>query len=86
MLHNVRREPPAYKSNPNSKRLPWRYRMTLCIAAACREGNRHRIVIGADQRIETYMAGADIQGKLYWIDDECRQEIACLIVLLAELP
>lgn len=53
--------------------------MTLCIAAACQEGERPRIVIGADQRIETYMAGADIQGKLYWIDGEQEQDVAVLI-------
>ncbi len=41
--------------------------MTLCIAAACQERGKARIVMGTDWRAETYMAGADIQDKCYWI-------------------
>ena len=45
--------------------------MTLCVAAACRDGKKERIVIGTDWRIESEMAaGADIQDKLYWVNDD----------------
>jgi len=45
--------------------------MTLCIAAACRRYSKSRIIIGTDWRISGEIsAGADIQDKLYWINDE----------------
>jgi 20S proteasome alpha/beta subunit len=45
--------------------------VTLCIAAACRDGKKERIVIGTDWRIESEIAaGADIQDKVYWVNDD----------------
>lgn len=48
--------------------------MTLCIAAVCYEGRGHqskpRIVISTDWKMESEIAGAEIQDKLYWIRDD----------------
>ena len=45
--------------------------MTLCIAAACMDENKERIIIGTDWRVEGEIsAGADIQDKLYWVNDD----------------
>lgn len=53
------------------KRLPRSEVVTLCIAAACKDGKKERIVIGTDWRIESEIAaGADIQDKLYWVNDD----------------
>ena len=44
--------------------------MTLCVAAACTEKDKERVVIGTYWRIEgAIAAGAEIQDKLYWIND-----------------
>jgi hypothetical protein len=61
---------PPLKSKP--ARVPKRKKpVTLCIAAACRDNGKDRIVIGTDWRIESEIsAGADIQDKLYWINDD----------------
>jgi 20S proteasome alpha/beta subunit len=50
--------------------------MTLCVAAACQERGKPRIVIGTDWRAGTETAAADIQDKLYWIDDNIAVLIA----------
>lgn len=51
--------------------------MTLCIAAACQDHKgRDRVVIGTDWMVSGEIsAGADIQDKLYWIN----QDIAVLV-------
>ncbi len=49
--------------------------MTLCVAAACQDHRKPRIVAATDWRAEGYVAGADIQDKFYWIG----KDIAVLI-------
>ena len=44
--------------------------MTLCIAAICYQGSNPRIVISSDWQMESELAGAEIQDKLYWIRDD----------------
>jgi len=44
--------------------------MTLCIAAACQDRSKHRIVIGTDWKVGSEVATAEIQDKLYWINDD----------------
>jgi hypothetical protein len=48
--------------------------MTLCIAAICYEGRgancKPQIVISTDWKMESEIAGAEIQDKLYWIRDD----------------
>jgi hypothetical protein len=45
--------------------------MTLCIAALCEEGDKGRMVIGTDWRVSGEIsAGADIQDKLLWVNDD----------------
>jgi 20S proteasome alpha/beta subunit len=68
------------------KRRPcWRERMTLCIAAACQDRGKKRIVISSDWRIESSSFGAEIQDKLYWIGDEWAVLIAGGITRAIEL-
>ena len=40
--------------------------MTVCIAATCRENKEPRIVICADKKIGTWMAGAEVGFKFSW--------------------
>jgi 20S proteasome alpha/beta subunit len=70
--------------NPK-RRPPWRYRMTLCVAAACIENRKPRIVIATDWRAETSVASADTQDKLYWIDDNIPVLIAGTVSRAIEL-
>jgi hypothetical protein len=44
--------------------------MTLCIAATCYQGAKPKIVISSDWKMESEIAGAEIQDKLYWIRDD----------------
>jgi len=48
------------------KRLLWREAVTVCIAAACKEDKESRIVICADKKIGTWMAGAEVGFKFSW--------------------
>jgi len=73
MLHSVRRKPPSLRK---FERLPWRRKMTLCIAAACREEKEHRIVISADQRSEVAWAGGNVAFKFGWASVEMAALIA----------
>lgn len=59
--------------------------MTLCVAAACIENRRPRIVIATDWRAETSVASADTQDKLYWIDDNIPVLIAGTVSRAIEL-
>ena len=59
--------------------------MTLCVAAACQERGKPRIVIVTDWRAEGYSAGADIQDKLYWITGDIPVLIAETITRAIEL-
>ena len=44
--------------------------MTLCIAALCSQGGNPRIVISTDWKMESEIATAEIQDKLYWIRED----------------
>lgn len=59
--------------------------MTLCVAAACHAHRKSRIVIATDWRAEGYVAGADIQDKLYWVGDDIVVLIAGAITRAIEL-
>lgn len=59
--------------------------MTLCIAAACQERTKPRIVIATDWRTENGIAGAEIQDKLYWIGKNVAVMIAGTISRAIEL-
>ena len=61
--------------------------MTLCIAAACEDENhRDRIVIGTDwMATGEIAAGADIQDKLYWVNDDIAVLISGLVTRAVEL-
>jgi hypothetical protein len=59
--------------------------MTLCVAAAGHDHGKPRIVIATDWRAEGYVAGADIQDKLYWIGDDIVALIAGTITRAIEL-
>ncbi len=56
----------------NLRRPQRRTALTLCIAAACEdEKHRDRVVIGTDwMATGEIQAGADIQDKLYWVNDD----------------
>ena len=64
---------------------PWRYRMTLCVAAACRDRGKPRIVLATDWRTESAVASADIQDKLYWMSDNIAVLIAGTVSRAVEL-
>jgi hypothetical protein len=55
---------PLYQPKP--KRLLWRKPVTVCIAAACQENDEYRIVICADRKIGTWVAGAEVGFKFSW--------------------
>ncbi len=59
--------------------------MTLCVAAACKDNRRSRIVIATDWRAETPIASGDIQDKLYWIDNNIAVLIAGTVSRAIEL-
>lgn len=40
--------------------------MTVCIAATCKEGKEPRIVVCADKKIGTWLAGAEVGFKFSW--------------------
>jgi hypothetical protein len=44
--------------------------MTLCIGAICYQGEKPRMVISSDWKMESEIAGAEIQDKLYWVRDD----------------
>lgn len=56
-------------TEPPTRQLPWRQRMTLCIAATCLDEKRNPcIVVASDWKAEVgEFAGAEIQNKLYWL-------------------
>src|SRR5437762_13603915 len=58
----LRHEP---RSRRKSERLR-RVRMTLCLAAACYEGDEPRLVLGADKRAEVSWAGGNVAFKFRW--------------------
>lgn len=59
--------------------------MTLCIAAACQHRGKPRVVIATDWKVSTMSATAEIQDKLYWINDNIPVLIAGTISRAVEL-
>lgn len=59
--------------------------MTLCVAAACQDRGKSRIVIATDWRAEISIASADNQDKLYWINGNIPVLIAGTISRAVEL-
>jgi 20S proteasome alpha/beta subunit len=61
--------------------------LTLCIAAACEdEKGRYRVVIGTDwMGTGEISAGADIQDKLYWINDDIAVLVSGVVTRAVEL-
>lgn len=59
--------------------------MTLCIAAACQDHGKSRIVIATDWKVSIETATAEIQDKLCWIDDNTPVLIAGTISKAKEL-
>ena len=61
--------------------------MTLCVAAACQdEKGRNRVVIGTDWMATGEIeAGADIQDKLYWINDDIAVLVSGVVTRAVEL-
>jgi 20S proteasome alpha/beta subunit len=62
-----------------------RKKMTLCVAAACHDRGKPRIVIASDWRIETTLSSGEIQEKLYWITDSWPVLIAGTVSRAIEL-
>jgi 20S proteasome alpha/beta subunit len=69
------------------RRSPRRIALTLCIAAACQdEKGRDRVVIGTDwMATGEIAAGADIQDKLYWVNDDIAVLVSGLVTRAVEL-
>ena len=61
--------------------------MTLCIAAACLDHKkRDRVVIGTDwMATGEIAAGADIQDKLYWVNDDIAVLVSGVVTRAVEL-
>lgn len=59
--------------------------MTLCIAASCQDRRKPRVVIATDWKVSIQSATAEIQDKLYWIDDNTPALIAGTISRAVEL-
>ncbi len=59
--------------------------MTLCVAAACQDRGRARVVIATDWQESADIATAEIQDKLYWITDDAPVLIAGTITRAIEL-
>jgi 20S proteasome alpha/beta subunit len=61
--------------------------LTLCIAATCQdEKGRDRIVIGTDwMATGEISAGADIQDKLYWVNDDIAVLVSGVVTRAIEL-
>jgi len=61
--------------------------LTLCIAAACQDHKgRDRIVIGTDWMVTGEIAaGADIQDKLYWVNDDIAVLVSGTVTRAVEL-
>lgn len=59
--------------------------MTLCIAAACQDRGKPRVIIATDWKASIQVATAEIQDKLYWINDNTPVLIAGTISRAVEL-
>lgn len=59
--------------------------MTLCVAAACQERGKPRIVLATDWRAETSIASGDTEDKLYWIGSNVAVLIAGTVSRAVEL-
>jgi hypothetical protein len=61
--------------------------VTLCIAAACHdEKHRDRVVVGTDwMGTGEIAAGADIQDKLYWVNDDIAVLVSGVVTRAVEL-
>ena len=77
---------PGCRRNPPI-RLARRTPLTLCIAAACRDHKkRDRVIIGADwMATGDISAGADIQDKLYWVNDDIAVLVSGVVTRAVEL-
>lgn len=64
---------------------PWRYRVTLCIAAICQQNRRDRLIIATDWKSSTGEAGAENQDKLKWITDNLPALLAGTVSRAIEL-
>jgi 20S proteasome alpha/beta subunit len=71
----------------NLRRPQRRTALTLCIAAACEdEKGRNRVVIGTDwMATGEIAAGADIQDKLYWVNDDIAVLVSGVVTRAVEL-
>lgn len=78
---------PRCYERPLRKRLPRRSPVTLCIAVACEDKKgKERVVIGNDWMISgAISAGADIQDKLYWINDDIALLVSGVVTRAVEL-
>jgi 20S proteasome alpha/beta subunit len=82
---------PPLKPKPSCVRKlrPLRRRelVTLCIAAACQDRkSRDRVVIGTDWMVSGEIAaGADIQDKLYWINEDIALLVSGVVTRAVEL-
>lgn len=71
MLHKMRHRPQIQVFTEQPQRHPWRYRMTLGIAAGCwNNPEEPRIIACTDSRVQTDSAGADIAQKHDFISDK----------------
>lgn len=43
--------------------------MTLCIAAACQDRRKPRLVVSSDWKVELNVSSAEIQDKFYWVTE-----------------
>ena len=59
--------------------------MTLCVAAACQDRGKSRVVIATDWKASAGIATAEIQDKLYWITDDIPVLIAGTVTRAIEL-
>lgn len=58
---------PKPRVTPKLLRLPWRDRLTLCVAAECTQGNRNKVVFAKDFKVESGTASAEIEAKYTYI-------------------
>jgi len=65
--------------------MDFNWNMTLCIAAACQDRGKPRVVIASDWKATDSVGTADIQDKLYWITEDIPVLIAGSITRAIEL-
>jgi len=65
-----RRVPPRPSLYPKPERLPWREKMTLCLAAEFMRDGESGVIAAYDMNAENEWVGADIQHKGYFLLDD----------------